>query len=163
MTDTQTDTPPLKKDGTPRQRPGPKPGSPQRGGRGSRSRKPDYRPAVGGLLQLVSTPLIILGSQRDEYLADAAAISLHAQPIVEAVNDLAQTNPQVARVLDSLTRVGPYGALLTAVVPLAIQLAVNHRVIPHQVAEGLGAQNPEALVGAVRQEAARQTNGHSEN
>ncbi len=62
--------------------------------------------------------------------ADAAAIGAHAQPISHEVSALAATDEKVAAAVDKLLVVGPYTALAMAVIPLAMQLAVNHGLLP---------------------------------
>lgn len=93
------------------------------------------------------TPKASIGDQREQAMlglfqgaqalclfgkqyADAAAIGQHAQPISREVSALAATDDKVAKAVDSLLVVGPYTALVMAVLPLAMQLAVNHRVLP---------------------------------
>lgn len=98
----------------------------------------DYREGIEGLLQLPAAALAVVGSQTDkqghlthpEFLADASAIADAAPKIASAVSDLANDRPEVAAVLDKILKVGPYGALITAVLPLAAQILTNHRVIP---------------------------------
>jgi hypothetical protein len=62
--------------------------------------------------------------------ADAAAIGAHAQPISHEVSALAATDDKVAAAVDKLLVVGPYTALAMAVLPFAMQLAVNHKLLP---------------------------------
>lgn len=62
--------------------------------------------------------------------ADAAAIGAHAQPISHEVSALAATDDNVANAVDKLLVVGPYTALAMAVLPFAMQLAVNHGLLP---------------------------------
>lgn len=140
-------------DGRARKKPGPPKGSPQRGGRLGTGKKPpsstpvrkpppkvDYRPGIAGLSQLVCLPLAF--SQP----LDAWAIAEHTPPIAEALNNLAHERPEVAAVLDKLLQVGPYGELIAAVMGLGIQLAANHKLLPDQVVEQLGAVPREMLV-----------------
>jgi hypothetical protein len=53
---------------------------------------------------------------------------------------VAEQDPKVARVLDRICAVGPYGALVTAVVGLGAQLAANHG----RIAEGTMGTRPKA-------------------
>lgn len=62
--------------------------------------------------------------------ADAVAIGTHAEPIAREVSSLASTDDKVAKAVDSLLVVGPYTALVMAVLPLALQLGVNHGLLP---------------------------------
>lgn len=62
--------------------------------------------------------------------ADAVAVGQHAEPISREVSVLASTDDRVAKAVDSLLVVGPYTALVMAVLPLALQLGVNHGLLP---------------------------------
>lgn len=108
--------------------------------------QPDYRPGLNGLVQLASMPLVMVGMAKPVFLADAAAITQHGPPIVEAVNDLAHEDPRLAAVLDRVLSMGPYGALIAAVLPLGAQVLANHKLIPAGVARALGATDPDALI-----------------
>ena len=61
--------------------------------------------------------------------ADGIAVALHAEPISVAVADAAANDERFGKILDRILEVGPYGAILAAVAPLAIQLAANHGLI----------------------------------
>lgn len=151
-------------DGTPKSKPGRKPGSeqpptaaaaPPRISAGARKKTTakgavDYRPGIAGVLQLVVTPLAIAGQRNEALAADAAALSIHAGPLIEAVNDLAQEQPAVASALDRLLAAGPYGALIGAVIPLAVQIMANHKVVPPEAAQALGAQDPADLAAQLQ-------------
>ena len=58
--------------------------------------------------------------------ADAGAIALHWPGVAKEVARLAETQEPIARLIDPLLQVGPYAGLIAAVLPLAMQLAVNH-------------------------------------
>jgi hypothetical protein len=148
-------------DGTPKKKPGPPAGTP-RGGSTARktapaaprpTRKagprakataatPDYREAVAGLLQIPAFILASAGRLNPVLEYDGISIAAATPDIAEAVNSLAEQEPRVAAVLDKILTVGPYGALLGALVPLAAQIAVNHKKIP---AGTMGTLEPEAL------------------
>lgn len=61
--------------------------------------------------------------------ADAVAVSRSAPVLSAAVADLGATDPRIGKILDKICTVGPYGALITAVVGLGAQIAVNHGAI----------------------------------
>lgn len=61
--------------------------------------------------------------------ADAGAIGIYWPKIAKEVAKLAETEEAVANVIDPLIRVGPYAGLIAAVLPLAMQIAVNHNRI----------------------------------
>ncbi len=148
-------------DGTPKKKPGPPAGTP-RGTSAPRkaapaaprpTRKagprakpsaalPDYREGVAGLLQIPAFILASAGRLNPVLEYDGIAVAVATPNIAEAVNALAQEEPRVAAVLDKILQVGPYGALLGALVPLVAQIAVNHKRLP---AGTLGTQEPEAL------------------
>ncbi|MER6059482.1 hypothetical protein [Streptomyces albidoflavus] len=114
---------------------------------------PDYRSGVLGLFQVITMPLVVAGAKNDALLADAAAVSMHGPVIADALAGLAAERPEVAAVLDRVMSAGPYGALIAAVVPLAVQIAANHKAVPGAVGSALGAQDPADLVGMMRAQA----------
>jgi hypothetical protein len=81
--------------------------------------------AVKGVFQIGAMGLVMLGQ-----FADAGAIGLHGDNISHEVAVLADDNEAIAAGIDSFIKVGPYAALIMAVLPLALQLAVNHGVLP---------------------------------
>lgn len=99
----------------------------------------DYRPGIEGLAQLICVPLAFTQP------LDAAAVGMHTPTIAAALNNLAHERPEVAAVLDKVLAVGPYGELVGALLGLGAQLAVNHSMIPDQLAGNLGAIPREAL------------------
>lgn len=141
-----------KADGTPREKPGPKPGAPSasqgraRASSAGPKRKAkgatDYRPGLLGIAQMVSLPL----SFSEKTVPDAWAIDQTAPGIAEALNDLAAERPEVAAMLDRILAAGPYGALIAALLPLVIQIATNHGLIPPAVSASLGAHDPATIV-----------------
>jgi hypothetical protein len=58
--------------------------------------------------------------------ADGVAIANHAEPIAEALAELAETNRYVARLLDGAGTVGGWLGLALAVAPLVAEIAANH-------------------------------------
>lgn len=116
----------------PQNAPGRKPGTPV-----TRQTKTDYKAGIEGLLQLAAFGVSFSAPY------DAAAIVYHSTPIAIALNDLAQVKPEVARVLDKILAAGPYGAVLSAVVPLIVQLLTNHGKAPVGM---LGSVEPAKLV-----------------
>ncbi len=147
-----------KADGTPKKKPGPAKGTatsprvtgrpaaprPTRRGGSQRARAaaPDYRAGVTGILQIPAFVLASAGRLNPALEYDGIAVATHTPAIAEALNALALEEPRVAAVLDKVLSVGPYGALLGALVPLAAQIAVNHKKIP---AGTLGTAEPEAM------------------
>lgn len=143
-----------KADGTPKRKPGPSKGTrvgaaiprPTRTGgpRPASSRaKPktgtDYRQGILGILQIPAFALGAAGQFNEALALDGAALSMHAPAIAEALNELANDNPTVAAALDQILSAGPYGALIGVCLPLAFQLAANHKKIPDTLARSTGA------------------------
>lgn len=77
--------------------------------------------------------------------ADAAAIGAHWGPIAKELANIADANEAFARPIDFLIEIGPYGALVQAVLPLALQIAANHKLIPAESMLGQGVVPPEVL------------------
>jgi hypothetical protein len=88
---------------------------------------------VDGIFKTISSIMVLRGM-----LADAGAINLHSRNISIEIARLAESNEQVARMLDSLTAAGPYSGVLIACLPLILQIAANHDKIDINKAAGLG-------------------------
>ena len=104
--------------------------------------------ALAGLGQLAQVPLMAL-----RQYADVGALGVHWPNVSREVAKLAESQEQVARVIDPLIKVGPYTGLITAVLPLVMQIAVNHgRVAPGAMgtvpATSLAAQVETAMAQA---------------
>jgi hypothetical protein len=99
----------------------------------------DYRPGILGILQIPAFALGAAGQFNETFALDGAALSMHAPGIAEALNELADSNPAVAAALDRILAAGPYGAIIGACLPLAMQIAANHKRIPDMMARGAGA------------------------
>jgi len=102
----------------------------------------DYTEGVADLLSMPAAVLGVVGSQTNNIplVADAAVIEHYAPKIATAVNDLAQEKPEVAAVLDRVLKAGPYAALIGAVVPMAIQILANHKILPAGIGGTLTAE-----------------------
>jgi len=81
----------------------------------------DRREALSGFGQLAQVPLIAL-----RMYADAGAVGIHVPGIARELAKLAETQEQVAAFVDPLIKAGPFTGLVTAVLPLILQLGVNH-------------------------------------
>lgn len=111
---------------------------------GSRPKAPDFRPGINGMFQLAAAPLAFVQP------LDAIAVSQHGENIAEALNDLAQERPEVAMVLQRILAVGPYGAVIAAVVPLVVQILHNHDMLPREAVERIPGVTPkEELLAAL--------------
>lgn len=80
---------------------------------------------VQGVGQLIQGGLMLTKNY-----ADAAAVGMHWDGVAKEVANLAEAEPAVARVVDMIIQAGPYAGLIAAVMPLAMQLAANHGMIP---------------------------------
>lgn len=162
-----------KADGSPKAKPGRPSGTPDKSPR-SRTRRrisasapprrtsktrpakkpehPDYVPGLLGIAQLFAAPLMVAGLKSPALALDAAAITVHAESIAQAMQETAEQVPQFAAVLDKVLTVGPYGALLGAVLPFGVQLLANHGVLPEVVAKGMGAQSADELLAELQGE-----------
>lgn len=114
--------------------------------RKKKSHGTDYTEGVTQLFAMPAAMLGVIGSQTNNLplVADAAVINHYAPQVASAVNDLAQERPEVAAVLDRVLKAGPYAALIGAVVPMAIQILANHKVVPAGIA---GSMTAEQVLG----------------
>lgn len=85
--------------------------------------------------------LCVLGGQ----FADAGAIGMHWPRIAEETAGLADAYEIVAKPVDILISVTPIAGLLAAVLPLALQIGVNHRRISPNAMMGSSVVPPEVL------------------
>lgn len=116
----------------------------------SRQVKRDERAeAVNGLFQLGQFGCIMTGQY-----ADAAAIGLHGEKISGEIVKLANQNERIGKAVDYLNEVGPYAGLITAVMPLVLQLLANHKRIPAGKVPGVS--DPEVLTAQMQASLARQ-------
>ena len=85
--------------------------------------------AAQALMQLPAVLTAMLGTVMPAFRYDSMAFSLHGEAVAVALADTAETVPAVAALLERAGKVGPYGALVTAMTPLVVQLAANHNMI----------------------------------
>ncbi len=105
---------------------------------------PNYFDTVQGLLTIPAFLLGIAGRLDPAFTLDSAALTLHGPTVAAAIAQVAADNANVARVLDKAAQVGPYGALFAALMPLAVQIAANHKIIPPNA--DLGILPPDVLM-----------------
>ena len=79
---------------------------------------------LNGLAQLGQGVLLLLGQH-----ADAATVGMHWPPISHELALVAESNEKIAKPIDLLIEIGPYGALASALLPFVMQIAANHRWI----------------------------------
>lgn len=107
--------------------------------------------AVQGVFQILGAVCVMTGQ-----LADAAAFRIHGPNVSHETAALSSRYEKVGNVLDSLSQVGPFTAILTATIPLFVQLAANHKRISPEKAAAFGAKTPAHLDGMMRAELARE-------
>lgn len=100
---------------------------------GGSSQHRRYEEGVQGLFQIPAMALAFVSP------VDGFCVAQHTPPIAKAVADLAVDRPEVAAALDRVLAVGPYGALIGAILPLAVQLMHNHDMVPESMAKAMGA------------------------
>ena len=106
--------------------------------------------ALNGIAQIAGFALIMGGQY-----ADAGAVGQHMPGIAHEVAVLADSNERVANAIGYLTEVGPYAGLMTAVMPLALQILANHNRIPADKVAAAGVVSPATLEAHVRTEMAQ--------
>lgn len=106
--------------------------------------------AANGIFQLAGFACIVF-----KQYADAGAIGNHSAAISHEAAKLAETNEGVGKALDYLMEAGPYAGLVTAMLPLAMQLAANHNMIKAEYVSGAGVVSPDALTAQVKADMAR--------
>lgn len=106
----------------------------------------DYTEGVAELLTMPAAVLAVVGSQTNNIplVADAAVVEHYAPRVAAAVNALAQEKAEVAAVLERVLKAGPYAALFGAVVPMAIQILANHKILPAGIG---GTMTAEQVLG----------------
>jgi hypothetical protein len=93
---------------------------------------PERFQAVQGIFQMGQMGCVMAGQY-----ADAAAIGLHGDNIANEITGLADKYPQVGKALDALMQAGPFAGLITATLPLVLQIAANHKRIPADKVPGV--------------------------
>ncbi len=114
---------------------------------------PDHEKALMGLVQIGAGLMAMAGRmlKSKALIADGCATIVHGPPVVEAVVDMAADNRQISAILAHVSKVGPYSALLTAVIPWGLQIMVNHtgRKPPAAMKEAFGVMSPDDLIAKV--------------
>lgn len=87
--------------------------------------------------------------------ADAAAIGTHVPNIAPEFAKLGETNDFIAKGLDFLIDVGPYGGLVAVTLPFVLQIAANHKWINAGMLAGQGVVAPEVLDAKMRADMSR--------
>lgn len=114
-----------------------------------KSGPPDYRKGIVSLIRMfVGAPLLLLSRRRqsDALALDAAAVILAAPAIADGLHRTALHDERVRQMLAVLFKVGPWAEITEPLMALSVQIGANHRVIPMDAAESLGAMGEEALM-----------------
>lgn len=103
-----------------------------------------------GLASLAQGACLMTGQ-----FADAMTIAKFFPPVSMELANIAEEYESVAAPIDFLIKIGPFGALITAVLPLALQIATNHGAVDASTAAGLGVLPPEILATQMKTEMMR--------
>lgn len=133
------------KNGKPRKNP-PKDGAPSpRKTRQYKSKsKTDYRPGFLGIAQMGAFVASFFSP------LDAVAVTDHAPNIAEAVQVTADNDPKFAAAMDRILSAGPYAALISACVPLAMQVLHNHGHVPGEVVKTMGGRTRDEVTESLQ-------------
>ncbi len=115
----------------------------QRTGKEPAAKGQDYRPAVGALIQLVAMPLAVAGRFWAPLTLDSWAVSRAAPDLVEVGHELLVDNPAWAATVERAAQLGPWGKAGLVLLPLALQIAANHRLVP--ASPDLGVLSPDEM------------------
>jgi len=107
--------------------------------------------AANGFFQMAGLGCIMFGQY-----ADAGAISMHGPNISRVAAEMAKTNELIAKGLDSLLTVGPYAELIGVLLPFAMQLMANHKILPAEKLSGANVVSPDMLESTVKTQMAVQ-------
>lgn len=105
---------------------------------------------IQGMVQLGAAGCVILGkvspAHEVAFQADAITLASSADQIAEAIADTCAADERFARVVDRVSTVGPYGALIQVMFSVGMQIARNHGApVPGHA--------PEELIQMATQEA----------
>jgi len=111
---------------------------------------------VKGVIQMVSVAPLMMAQrakpdspQQIAWMADTLTLTSNADAIAQAVTDTASVSPAFASVVDKLTNVGPYGALITVGLTVGAQLMANHGI---GIGKALGGKDPNEIVAMAQAE-----------
>jgi hypothetical protein len=130
------------------------------GAQGPTRRKTPNRPASGptqtkarakavfDALTIPVSGLAMAGKALGNKALVADAITLgHAVPaIATTVAEVADQDERIAAIVDKLVQTGPYAALVTALVPVALQIAANHNAAIARAGRPLGVRTVDEII-----------------
>jgi len=111
----------------------------------------DREDALNGLWTAAAA-FCMMGNQ----WADAGAISQHGPNVSKEAAALSLKYEKVGNALDALANVSPFANLIGAVMPMVMQIAANHKMVPAAALAGIGVKDPGVLESQMRVEAQRQ-------
>lgn len=88
----------------------------------------DYRETIENACSMAAVALVGMGRKSRAFLADAATVQMNAAPFAQALDDVAQINPGIAKLLQSTAPAVPYIALANIAFQMGAQFAANHGV-----------------------------------
>ena len=103
-----------------------------------------------GLAQLGQGVALMMGQY-----ADAAAIGQHFGPLAKELANVADDSEIIAKPIDIIIEVGPYGALIAAAMPLVMQIMANHKMLDATRLAGQGVVPPEVLEAQMKARVAK--------
>lgn len=110
--------------------------------------KTDYRPGFMGLAQMGAFVASFFSP------LDAVAVTDHAPRIADAVQVTADNDPKFAAAMDRVLSAGPYAALISASVPMVLQILHNHDRVPGEVVKAMGCRTKEEVTADLLDQAA---------
>lgn len=137
------------KNGKPRKNPPKGVSAPKAKSGGYKSKtKTDYRPGFLGLAQMGAFVASFFSP------LDAVAVTDHAPRIADAVQVTADNDPKFAAAMDRILSAGPYAALISAAVPMVVQILGNHDKVPGEIVKGMGGRTKDEVMADLMSQAA---------
>ena len=91
-------------------------------------------------------PIYVMSAKKPELAYDAHIILTHAPQLAEQLNDLAQRNPVVHRVLFAMMNGADGLALTVTLSQVLVPILANHEIIPKPTAKMFGAPDPDEFM-----------------
>jgi hypothetical protein len=137
------------KNGKPRKNPPKGVAAPRAKSGGYKSKsKTDYRPGFLGLAQMGAFVASFFSP------LDAVAVTDHAPRIADAVQVTADNDPKFAAAMDRILSAGPYAALISATIPMVVQILHNHDKVPGEIVKGMGGRTKDEVTQDLMRQAA---------
>jgi hypothetical protein len=107
--------------------------------------------AISGVMQMAQFGCLAFGD-----FADAGAIGMFGEPMVDEAVKLAKDNAKIASKVDLLIEVGPYAGFMAAAIPFVAQILVNHGVFKAEQFANAGVVEPVELESKIKTQVMRQ-------